>query len=199
MLSASLADDMTFSELVFSDLQRYRPGESGWLRVIARCVTLPGLIASVILRAQQCLRRSGHERLANALRVVGTTLVGMDVSPGASIGPGLMLIHPVGVCIGSGVTIGKNVSFASGVVVAARYPEDRPDQEYATICDDALIGTHAVLVGGVRVGQNAMVGSNATVMADVPDNAVVFGNPARAVGSREVATAEAAPASADAA
>jgi serine O-acetyltransferase len=184
MLSAHLADEMSFSELVFSDLQRYRPGERGWLRVAMRCITLPGMVASVILRAQQCLARSGHKRPADILRVIGTMTVGADFVPGASIGPGLLLIHPVGVCIGSEVTIGKDVAFASGVVLAARYPDNR-EQDAATIEDNALIGAHAVLIGPVRIGTNAMVGSNAVVLADVPANAVVFGSPARKVGTRD--------------
>jgi serine O-acetyltransferase len=184
MLSAHLADDMSFSELVYSDLHRYRPGERGWLRVIARCLILPGMIASVILRAQQCLARSGHQRLADMARVVGTMTVGADFVPGASIGPGLLLIHPVGVCIGKGATIGKDVAFASGVVLAARYPDPR-EQDAATIEDNALIGAHSVLVGEVRIGTNAMVGSNSVVLADVPANAVVFGSPARKVGVRD--------------
>jgi serine O-acetyltransferase len=176
--------DLGYSELVFSDLQRYRPGERGWLRVIARCTTVPGLLASVILRAQQCLSRSGHERLANALRTVGVVVVGADFGPGMRVGPGLMLAHPVGVTIGFGLTIGSNVTFAGGVVAAARYPDGR-EQEFATICDDAVLGAHAVLVGPVRVGRNAMVGANSVVLSDVPDDAVVLGNPARQVGTRE--------------
>ena len=48
-----------------------------------------------------------------------------------------------------------------------------------------MIGAHAVLVGPVRIGRNAMVGSNSVVLSDVPDNAVVIGNPARRVGTRE--------------
>jgi serine O-acetyltransferase len=42
-----------------------------------------------------------------------------------------------------------------------------------------------VLVGGVRIGTNAVVGANSVVLSDVPDNAVVFGSPARRVGSRD--------------
>jgi serine O-acetyltransferase len=175
---------MSFSELVFSDLQRYRPGQRGWLRVVVRCFTVPGLLASVILRAQQCVYRSGHERLANVLRTVATVVVGADFGPGMDVGPGLMLAHPVGVTIGHGLTIGSNVTFAGGVVCAARYPDAR-EQEFATICDDAMLGAHAVLVGGVRVGRNAMVGANSVVLSDVPDDAVVLGNPARQVGTRE--------------
>jgi len=39
-----------------------------------------------------------------------------------------------------------------------------------------------VLVGGVRIGENAVVGANSVVLKDVPDNAVVLGSPARQIG-----------------
>lgn len=176
-----------FRDLVFSDLQRYRPGEASWLKVAVRSVTLPGMIASVIVRAQQCLWDSGRQRSAMALRTVGLVVMGMDVVAGAKIGPGLLLAHPLGVTIGTeGLTIGANVSFAGGVTCAARYPDpDLAYQEFATIEDGAVIGAHAVLVGPVRIGRNAMVGSNSVVLSDVPDNAVVFGIPARRVGNRD--------------
>jgi serine O-acetyltransferase len=176
-----------FQDLVFSDLQRYRPGEASWIKVVIRSITLPGMIASVIVRAQQCLWDSGRKNSAMALRTFGLILLGMDCVAGAKIGPGLLLAHPGGVTIGNpGLTIGANVSFAGGVTCAARHPDpDLGYQEFATIEDGAVIGAHAVLVGPVRVGRNAMVGSNSVVLSDVPDNAVVFGVPARRVGSRD--------------
>jgi len=152
--------------------------------VLARCLTLPGLIASLILRAQQCLFRSGHVRLATMLRTLAVLTVNADFGPGMQIGTGLLIAHPVGVNIGYGLKIGNNVTFAGGVTAAARYYDERPEQEYATICDDATIGAHAVLVGGVRIGVGAVVGANAVVLSDVPDGAVVFGSPARRVGNR---------------
>jgi serine O-acetyltransferase len=176
----------TFSELVFSDLARYRPGEKpGWLRVLARCVFLPGMIASVILRAQQCLNRSGRVRLATLLRTVSTVVLSADFGPGMTIGTGLMMPHPIGVNIGYGLRIGDNVTFAAGVTCAARYYDRTGPQDFATICDGAIIGAHAVLVGGVRIGENAMVGANSVVLSDVPDNAVVMGVPARRIGTRD--------------
>lgn len=181
---ATSGDGLSFSELVFSDLQRYQPGERGWLRVLLRCLSLPGMGASVVLRAQQCLHRAGHGTPAALLRTVATVLFSADFGPGMDIGPGLMLAHPVGVNIGYGLKIGSNVTFAAGVTAAARYPDDR-EQEYATICDDAILGANAVLVGGVRVGRNAMVGANSVVLSDVPDDAVVLGSPARRVGRRD--------------
>jgi serine O-acetyltransferase len=177
---------LTFRELVFSDLARYRDDANpSWLKVFARCLTVPGMIASLIIRAQQCLFRAGKVRAASMLRTVGLVLIGADFGPGMEIGTGLMIAHPVGVNIGYGLKIGDNVSFAAGVTAAARYYDagDETEQEFATICDGATIGAHAVLVGGVRIGVDAVVGANSVVLSDVPDGAVVFGSPARRVGS----------------
>jgi serine O-acetyltransferase len=179
------SSSLGFSELVFSDLRRYRPdGKPSWLRVLARCLVLPGMIASVILRAQQCLYRSGHVRAAHLLRTVGVVLVGADFVPGMTIGAGLLIPHPTGVTIGNGLTIGDGVSIAGGVTVGARHPDANRAQEFATICDGAIILAHAVLVGGVRIGKHAQVGANSVVLSEVPDYAVVFGVPARKVGTR---------------
>ena len=185
--------ELTFRELVFSDLARYRADTNpSWLKVVARCITVPGMIASLIIRAQQCLFRAGKVRPASMLRTVGVVLLGADFGPGMRIGTGLMIAHPVGVNIGYGLTIGDNVTFAAGVTAAARYydADDETAQEFATICDGATIGAHAVLVGGVRIGTNAVVGANSVVLSDVPDDAVVFGNPARRVGTRGAAAAK---------
>jgi serine O-acetyltransferase len=177
----------SFRELVFSDLARYRAdAKPSWLRVFARCLTVPGMIASLIIRAQQCLFRAGKVRPASMLRTVGLVLVGADFGPGMQIGTGLMIAHPVGVNIGYGLKIGNNVTFAAGVTAAARHYDASQEQaqEFATIGDGATIGAHAVLVGGVRIGTNAVVGANSVVLSDVPDDAVVFGSPARRVGTR---------------
>lgn len=186
MSASGIPREPSFRELVFSDLARFYP-DSGptWPKVFVRCLTVPGMVASLILRAQQCLFRSGHVRSAAVLRTVGVVVISADFGPGMQIGKGFMLAHPTGVTIGYGVRIGDNVTFAAGVTAAARYYDDRADQEFATICDGAILGAYAVLVGGVRIGENAMVGANTVVLSDVGDNAVVLGNPARQVGTRE--------------
>lgn len=180
----------SFRELVFSDFARYRPGsQPSWLKVLVRLPSVPGLLASLIVRAQQRLFEKGHGGLANQLRTLGNVLIGADFGAGMRIGKGFMLVHPVGVTIGFGLVIGDDVTFAGGVTCAARHYDPKPgvEQEFATICDGAVIGANAVLVGGVTIGRNAMVGANSVVLSDVPEGAVVMGSPARRVGTRETA------------
>jgi serine O-acetyltransferase len=187
MSSLTTSEGLGFRDLVFSDLSRYRPAEKpSWPGVLMRCLSNPGMIASLILRAQQMATRKGRVRTAYLLRTVGTILVGADFVPGMDVGPGLMMPHPTGVVIGNGLRVGANVSFGGGVTAGVKQPDgSAEDSEYPTICDGAIILANAVLVGGVQVGMHAQVGANSVLLADAPDYAVMFGMPARKVAERK--------------
>jgi serine O-acetyltransferase len=187
MSSLTTSEGLGFRDLVFSDLARYRPREKPtWPGVAMRCLSNPGMIASVILRAQQMSMRKGRVRLAYLLRTVGMVLVSADFVPGMDIGPGLMMAHPNGVVIGNGLRIGANVSFGGGVTAGVKQPDAAADENgYPVICDGAIVLANAVLVGPVRVGAHAQIGANSVLLADAPDHAVMFGMPARKVAERE--------------
>jgi acetyltransferase-like isoleucine patch superfamily enzyme len=89
------------------------------------------------------------------------------------------------------VFVGHNVNFIND-----RYPRaTNPDGSRQTDADwrviptlvrrGASIGTGAVLLGGVTVGEQATVGAGAVVTRDVPAGATVAGNPARLIPGRE--------------
>lgn len=185
MSSVTSSDGLSFVDLVFSDLRRYRPDETPtWRGVAMRCLSNPGMIASVILRAQQVAYRSGRVRTAFLLRTVGMLLVSADFVPGMDIGPGLLMPHPNGVVIGNGLVVGANVTFGGGVTAGERQA-DRPGGGYPVICDGAIVLANAVLAGPVRVGVHAQVGANSVLLSDAPDHAVMFGVPARKIAVRE--------------
>ena len=46
---------------------------------------------------------------------------------------------------------------------------------------NASIGANATLLPGITIGENAMVGAGAVVTKDVPEDAVVVGNPAKVI------------------
>lgn len=49
------------------------------------------------------------------------------------------------------------------------------------ISDDAWIGLNAIILKGVKIGKGAIVGAGSVVTKNVPDMAVVAGNPARII------------------
>jgi serine O-acetyltransferase len=179
------SEGLGFRTLVFSDLERYRPGERPtWRGVLMRCLSNPGMVASLVLRAQQVAMRSGRVRLAFLLRTAGMLLVGADFVPGMDVGPGLLMPHPTGVVIGNGLRIGANVTFGGGVTAGVKQP-DVPGGGFPTICDGAIVLANAVLVGPVTIGSYAQVGANSVVLSDVAECSVVFGVPARRVAERK--------------
>lgn len=179
-----LGDGMTFKQLAFSDLLRYRSETPTWFGLVTRLPFLPGLACVVTLRAQQRLFQRGHVRLAGLLRSLAVTLWSADLVPGMRVGPGLYLPHPMGVTIGNGLRVGAGVTILQGVTAGAREPGGAGGQ-FATIEDGAIISAHAVLLGAVTIGTQAHVGANSVVLKDVPAHAVVLGSPARKIGVRE--------------
>lgn len=99
-----------------------------------------------------------------------------------------------GVRLGDDVFVGPNVTFAND-----RFPRSKKYPEAfltTTVADGASLGAGSVILPGIRIGRNAMVGAGAVVTKDVPANAVVVGNPARIVGYADattVATVASAP------
>lgn len=94
-----------------------------------------------------------------------------------------------GVTIEDGVFVGHGVMFVNDMYPRATTPEGRfqTDEDWdlveTVIKHRAAIGSNATILGGVCVGENAIVGAGAVVSRDVPDYAIVAGVPARIIGS----------------
>lgn len=98
-----------------------------------------------------------------------------------------------GVAIEDDVFVGHNVSFINDKYPKATNAGGEPQTETdwqvvpTRVKRGASIGTSATILCGVTIGENAVVGAGSIVTRDVPDNAVVAGNPARVL--RKVVTA----------
>jgi acetyltransferase-like isoleucine patch superfamily enzyme len=87
------------------------------------------------------------------------------------------------------VTIGKNVVISDGVILLTgthRLTDPKWTLKTApiTVNDYAWIATNAIILPGVTIGKGAVVGAGAVVREDVPDYAIVFGNPAEIIEGR---------------
>lgn len=87
-----------------------------------------------------------------------------------------------------GIHIGKNTLVASGVTILThehvkRDPEN-PKMPYSVntyIGENCFIGINAIILPGVKIGDQVLVGAGAIVTKDIPSNSIVVGNPAKVV------------------
>ncbi len=101
------------------------------------------------------------------------------------IGEGFYIGHSGRIIINPEAKLGKNVNIATGVTIGY---ENRGKRKGApTISDNCWIGTNAVIVGNVEIGEDVLIAPLAFVNFDVPAHSVVIGNPAKII-SKENAT-----------
>ncbi len=83
-----------------------------------------------------------------------------------------------------GVEIGDNVEIGSHSSI---YSESTIDNKKGkvTMGKNAKIGTHSVVMPGVTIGENSIIGAFSFVNKDIPPNAIAFGVPAKVVKKLE--------------
>ncbi|MBB6332271.1 serine O-acetyltransferase [Chryseobacterium sediminis] len=104
---------------------------------------------------------------------------GFQIYPETQIGEGFYLGHWGSLVINPKTVIGKNCNIAQGVTIGQ---QNRGKNEGSPIIgDEVWIGTNAVIVGSITIGNNVLIVPNSYVNFDVPSNSVVIGNPAKII------------------
>lgn len=113
----------------------------------------------------------------------------VEIQKNASIGKNVKVSSHTFVCEGVEIEddcfIGHNVSFINDKYPRATGDGGAPQTEAdwrvmpTRVMRGASIGTGVTILCGITIGENAIVGAGSVVTHDVPDNAVVAGNPAR--------------------
>jgi len=141
----------------------------------------PGLEAVSIYRIAHELLLLGVPLVPRMMTEYAHSKTGIDIHPGARIGPGFFIDHGTGVVIGETCDIGRNVKLYQGVTLGAlSFPRDsagniiRGMKRHPTLEDEVVVYANATILGGDTViGHHSVIGSNAWITQSVPPGTVV--------------------------
>jgi serine O-acetyltransferase len=154
------------------------PAAHGLDEVIA---TYPGFFATLVYRLAHSLHRAGIPLLPRLLTEWAHSATGIDIHPGAVIGPRFFIDHGTGVVIGETTVIGASVTIYQGVTLGAlNFPRDgdghiiRGRKRHPTIEDRVVIYAEATILGGdTVVGHDSEIGGNVWLTKSVPPHTKV--------------------------
>ena len=106
---------------------------------------------------------------------------GVTIGDRCKIKPNVFI--PTGVTIGDDVFIGPNATFTND-----KHPRVVGDWELleTKVSRGVSIGAHSVILPGLKIGENAIIGAGAVVTKDIPSNTIAIGNPARVIAKNPV-------------
>ena len=154
--------------------------------ILSIILTYPGVKAVFFHQISNFFYKAGFDLIARIISQTVRFFTGIEIHPGAKLGKNLFIDHGMGVVIGETSEVGDNVTIYHAVTLGGSSPsidseKQRHEKRHPTIGNDVVIGSGAQIIGPIKVGNNARIAANAVVVKDVPENATMFGIPARAV------------------
>jgi serine O-acetyltransferase len=139
----------------------------------------PGFKALYHHRFTHKLWEKGWKRLARRLSEYWKHKTGIEIHPGAKIGPGVFIDHGSGVVIGETSEIGEGCVLYQGVTLGGI--GKKRQKRHPTLGKNVVVGAGAKLLGNIKIGDNAKIGAGSVVVKDVPSSSTVVGVPGRVV------------------
>jgi len=135
----------------------------------------PGIHAMIHHRIAHELYMLGVPLLARLVAEIAHGETGIDIHPGATIGPGFFIDHGTGVVIGETALIGRNVRLYQAVTLGAkRFATDddghlqKGGARHPVVEDEVVIYAGATILGRVTIGHGSTIGGNVWLTRSVP-------------------------------
>lgn len=172
-------------EAIYSDLYRYTGNRS--FKLYLKFYNNPGFKYMSILRKCKFYKSRKLYQLHYFFNKIKLRKLmykyGYEIPSSTNIGDGFYIGHFGGIAINPEANIGKNVSISKGVTIG--HANRGKHKGVPTIGNLVWIGTNAIIVGKVTIGNNVLIAPNAYVNFDVPDNSVVVGNPGKIIANEK--------------
>jgi len=145
-------------------------------------LSYPGVYAIIVHRLAHLLYEKDVPLIPRIMSEYAHSTTGIDIHPGAKIGPGFFIDHGTGVVIGETSVIGQNVKLYQGVTLGAlSFEKDangrlvKGTKRHPEVEDNVVIYAGATILGGKTViGRNSQIGGNVWLTHSVPPDSKVY-------------------------
>lgn len=162
-------------EILFTDIRAAYEGDPAAVSEMETLLCYPGIRAITYQRMAHFLHKQGVRILPRMITECAHQLTGIDIHPGAEIGPAFFIDHGTGVVIGETSIIGSHVKLYQGVTLGAKsFPLDEKGhpikgiKRHPNIGNDVIIYAETTVLGNVTIGDGAVIGANKWITQDVP-------------------------------
>jgi len=152
--------------------------------VIEVLVCYPGLHAVWNHRIAHFFWTHKMKLIGRLVSHCGRFWTGIEIHPGAKIGRRFFIDHGMGVVIGETSEIGDDVLMYTGVVLGGISLEKQ--KRHPTIGNRVVVGSAAIILGPITIGDDSRVGANSVVINPVPPGVTVVGVPGKVVEEKKV-------------
>lgn len=163
--------------LLDSDLQAAFEGDPAARSADEVLVCYPGIAAIINHRLAHELYLLDLPLIARMIAEIAHSETGIDIHPGAQIGPSFFIDHGTGVVIGQTAIIGERVRLYQAVTLGAkRFPTDengvliKGNARHPIVEDDVVIYAGATILGRITIGKGSAIGGNVWLTKSVPPN-----------------------------
>ena len=172
---AIVAELPRIQQVLLTDIEATFDGDPAAANKEEIIFAYPGLFAIFVYRIAHELYLRQVPMIPRMMTEYAHSRTGIDIHPGAQIGPWFFIDHGTGIVIGETTVIGSHVKLYQGVTLGALSPRaghaSLPGKRHPTVCDYVTIYSGASILGGKTViGEHSVVGGNAFLTDSVADN-----------------------------
>ena len=166
--------------LLDSDLRAAYEGDPAARTMDEVLVCYPGITAIAHHRLAHELHKLGTPLTARMISEIAHSVTGIEIHPGAQIGPSFFIDHGTGVVIGETAIIGKHVRLYQAVTLGAkRFPVDehgalvKGNLRHPIVEDEVVIYAGATILGRITIGRGSTIGGNIWLTRSVPAGSTI--------------------------
>ena len=174
-----MAELPRIQQMLLTDIEATFDGDPAAANKEEIIFAYPGLFAIFVYRIAHELYLRHVPMIPRIMSEYAHSRTGIDIHPGAQIGPWFFIDHGTGIVIGATTEIGDDCLLYQNVTLGGTGMTN--GKRHPTLGNNVMVGSGAKVLGPFKVGDNARIAANSVVLHEVPPDSTVVGVPGRVV------------------